>query len=362
MDAISFEGYKVRQSLIEDTQDKIFFENTMGSEESKKSGYQIAQETFKLSKLMNEGLSKISDESERKRKSDEYYLLLNMIDFLEDKIAKMGGDLKEIYNQMELQQYKEVFTLTIPEIQLLLHVFWKEKQLEWLKQTSMLSKINPFNIFCELITKSEIKFSRNSEYDENNDHDIVLSKSKKIGIYLSLCPYIDLEDFDNELFIDLFYENANNSSCTKRSGFVTKNKKGECCYKFKGKFFPILDYWGNNLIIENENAEIKDDIERIKSITNENIKIRKCISNEIDEYSKKNPYIDGFDLEFKVEFLKVIKEHYESKKFLDVQEMQQISEFQDFVSKFNCEIILNNLRILHNELSMACKNLKYQKK
>ena len=84
MDAISFESYKIRQSLIEGAQDKIFFENISGSEKSKKSGYEIAQETFKLSKLMNEGLSKISDESERKQKSDEYYLLLNMIDFLED--------------------------------------------------------------------------------------------------------------------------------------------------------------------------------------------------------------------------------------------------------------------------------------
>lgn len=328
MDAISFESYKIRQSLIEEAQDKIFFENISGSEKSKKSGYEIAQETFKLSKLMNEGLSKISDESERKQKSDEYYLLLNMIDFLEDKIVKIGGNLKEIYNQMELQQYKEVFTLTISEIQLLLHLFWKEEQLEWLKQTSMLSKINPFNIFCELLSKSKFEFSKNVE---TND------------IFLTLRPYTDLEDLDCKLFIDSCYEKYDKNLSTHMLGDVTKDEKGKCYYKFKNKHFQILDHWGSHLIVEDGKSSIRQAILR-------------------DSCSFGAPYINELALELKVESFKIIKNSYERKKFLEVDEMQEISEFQDFISKFNCEIILNNLRILHNELSMAYKNLKFQEK
>ena len=181
-------------------------------------------------------------------------------------------DLKEIYNQMELQQYKEVFTLTISEIQLLLHLFWKEEQLEWLKQTSMLSKINPFNIFCELLSKSKFEFSKNVE---TND------------IFLTLRPYTDLEDLDCKLFVDSCYEKYDKNLSTHMLGDVTKDGKGKCYYKFKNKRFQLLDHWGSHLIIEDGKSSIRQAILR-------------------DSCSFGAPYINELALELKVESFKII--------------------------------------------------------
>ena len=74
----------------------------------KQAGYQIAQGAITSASIMCQGLAKISDEMEQRRKQEEYYLLLKQIDETEDKIKRLDGDLRAIYDNME-NKIKKMF-------------------------------------------------------------------------------------------------------------------------------------------------------------------------------------------------------------------------------------------------------------
>lgn len=108
MGSISYDANKLYETLKGKAKDEEVQKALDANEESVNK---TARTVLQFSKTMTTGLSKISDEMEKKRKTDEFYLLLDLIDSLEDKIIGLGGNLKEIYDNLDFNK-KDPITIT----------------------------------------------------------------------------------------------------------------------------------------------------------------------------------------------------------------------------------------------------------
>ena len=145
----------------------------------KQAGYQIAQGAITSASIMCQGLAKISDEMEQRRKQEEYYLLLNQIDATEDKIKRLDGDLRAIYDNMDFSDIPEVFELSLPEILVILELFGETKPYDWLVSTSRITLSNPFSIVCGFLVSSGFKFK--ADCDEYKKQRISLHLGGRLG-------------------------------------------------------------------------------------------------------------------------------------------------------------------------------------
>lgn len=145
----------------------------------KQAGYQIAQGAITAARIMYQGLAEISDEMEQRRKQEEYYLLLNRIDEAEDKILKLHGDLRAIYDNMDFSDIPEVFELGLHEILVILELFHEAESYDWLVSTSRLTLSNPFSIACGFLVSSGFKFK--ADLDDYKKQRISLHLGGRLG-------------------------------------------------------------------------------------------------------------------------------------------------------------------------------------
>lgn len=78
------------------------------------------------------GLVVLQNESERIRYTDEYNHLIDKIDSIEDKILELGGNLEQIYNNIQIPPISPL-KINVGDVLLLTHIFNKDELYEWLK-------------------------------------------------------------------------------------------------------------------------------------------------------------------------------------------------------------------------------------
>lgn len=275
------------------------------------SGKDIAKAIFNTANMMSEGLAKITDEMERKRKTEEYYRLLDLIDSLEDKIIALNGDVGTIYDKLSFE-YKAPANLTIQEIQLITRMCSPEL-LEWLCKTCVTRALNPMVLICELISKSDLKFS-----DGHRGKTIIATVNKEYYDRRN-CPWKLLVAGTN-IFEDSDFERA---YYFEYGGKVAITEGIIPVYEMNGEEFTIL-----------------------------------CSSGpKKSHYLYTGDYISCTEEE-KGKILGYILNSLKEIEYLGNKEMDKINSFKTFVDQLNCDIILGNLRNLHTELLNKYKELK----
>ena len=135
---------------------------------------------FQTSESILKGLIVLSDEAERRRYTDEYYLLIDKIDSIEDKLLELGGDLEQIYGNLQLLPNYPVIINT-DEILLLAHIFNKDEYCEWLKCAIMATGITkPLDILLFLHSHYSIKARDNLLFLPcNAPGNLILTEDRK---------------------------------------------------------------------------------------------------------------------------------------------------------------------------------------
>lgn len=193
------------------------------------SGREIAKAIFNTSSVMNESLAEIADELERKRKTEEYYRLLSLIDSLENKIIKLNGDVKSIYDKLPLNYNKPV-KLTIQEMQLITRMC-SEETLELVCKTSIIRGMNPMDLIYELLTKSKFIFVPKGESYTYVDRIIAIPLT------------YDRECANWKLVIDTYKTHDEDAICFKYGGefsVIKKGKKEEYEFCWNEEKIPIM--------------------------------------------------------------------------------------------------------------------------
>ena len=304
MSSISYDANKLYETLKGKAKDEEVQKALDANEESVNK---TARTVLQFSKTMTTGLSKISDEMERKRKTDEFYLLLDLIDSLEDKIIGLGGNLKEIYDNLDFNK-KDPITITDSEI-LMLYKLLNEEQLKWLLNASKKDLVNPLKIFCQIFARYTIRFEDIWNGKNYNGHMVAYSIPSPIG---DIALGIAKENKDNNETIWNF----------EPFGWLHK-KRGE-----QERYFEIV----------NKKFKLKS-------------------SGSFMAYINDS---DSKHIELKGELLSSIKRLFENITYLSEKQMENIDKFQVVISEINCDIILDNLRTLHSELLIIHKQLKMQ--
>lgn len=279
------------------------------------TNHEIAQSIFNSSKLILEGFAQIANELERKRNMEEYYMLLDRIEALEDKIIAKGEDLQRVYDEMEME-YKEPITLTNGQIQIILNGFRCKGQLKWLEAMTKFYQINPFYIFCDFLRDAKISLNGTRE------------------LWLVNSNYQNIDEYECNLY------------------FIPRvNKVGKICYNSE-LGCQVLET--NSL--------------KVFQLTDGKFPIEYEDYNEWEMASrtKKEYFISSFfecDVDTKIAWLKEMINYYETDRDrFTVDNINKISEFKNFISVVNSQIMLSNLRAMHSSLLMKYKSIKLNKK
>lgn len=279
------------------------------------SNKKIAKAIIESSTIITEGLTTIADEMERKRKTEEYYRLLDLIDATENKIIALGGNIKAIYENIKFS-YVEPVQLSIPDIRVITQVFGEE-DMEWLQKTCVLNLLNPLHFLFEVISKSRFEF----KVENQNGNKLIYLIASSIDWNMEWKLIVDESSYSNQTVVDF-----------DLGGAFKINENGDCTFEWKEDSFKVI---GDST--------------------------RKSYKAPMDKKAKEvinsNLWIDCTN-EDKGRLLGYIREEFEKEGFLTVEEMEEIMAFQTFVSQLNCDIILGNLRKLHTELLKAYKDLK----
>lgn len=294
------------------------------------SNKEIARSIFNSSKLILQGLNRIADELERKRKTEEYYLLLEKIELFEEQIIAKGGDLKKIYDEMEFE-YKQPIILNDIQIQILINSFAYENSLEWLKTMTKFYQINPFDIFCSILAGSKLRVNPKSGHIDAVNDD-----------YSFLCK--NIAGYRANLYLDLYFDEF----WYRKQRKIYFDEELKCQVleidfdEQKSKVFPLFTYGGEPLDME-DYEEWAD-----------------CRSRE---GSFDVGAIFECDIDTKIALVKEMIHYFKVKRYdLDIEMINFISRFKDFISEVNSDIILNNLRGIHSGLLTAYKDLKMNNK
>lgn len=131
---------------IQEGLQKIAINNKEIAEAKREAGRLTANAVLEAGRLVENGLAQIADEMRRRTYTDEYYLLLDRIDSLEDKIiARSGKKIQEIYDSLE-NNYIPTIALSNSEI-LTMYSCMSEETMEWFKNVASMYKVNPWNVF-----------------------------------------------------------------------------------------------------------------------------------------------------------------------------------------------------------------------
>lgn len=279
-----------------------------------KSNEKIAKAIIESSTIITEGLTKIADEMERKRKTEEYYRLLDLIDATENKIIALGGNIKDTYENINFS-YVEPVQLSIPDIRVITQVF-NEENMEWLQKTCVLHLLNPLHFLFEVISKSRFEFK--VEWSNGNKQIYLVAVSTDWNMEWKL--RVDESSYSNQTVVDF-----------DLGGAFKINENGECTFDWEEDSLKVCRY---------SRDQYKAPVDK---------KAKEVIDSRL--------WIACTD-EDKGRLLGHVREGFEKETFLTVGEMDEIMAFQTFVSQLNCDIILGNLRNLHTELLNAYKELK----
>lgn len=314
------------RSLLDAIED-LAAAHKMQAQAIKESGANISTAILESSSKITGGLSKISDEMERKRKTEEYYALLDLIDKIEDKIIGRGGNLKNIYDNIDYSNSPKIINLTIPEIRLIMRLI-NEEQKEWLMHACKLKCLNPLHVLYGIIKDSEVVIKRLDE-----------------GMRL----FID-ETPIGKLHIATLEENDRIwvSDNTKLSFLETLDTK--LSGHRKNVFLQVVT--GNAKLLT---CPVIDDYESDSSY-HDRYTYSLCgyVNFEIGDY--------GCELEcsteMKAALLDNVIRYYENTSFMSTDEMKELFSWQAIISELNYEITLINLRKIHEALLNAYKSLK----
>ena len=304
----------------------------------KQAGYQIAQGAITSASIMCQGLAKISDEMEQRRKQEEYYLLLKQIDETEDKIQKRDGDLRAIYDNMDFSNIPEVFEMSLPEVIVILELFGETKPYDWLVSTSRLTLSNPFSIICGFLVSSGFKFRAYSA--GHNNHQISLHLGGKLG----------------EKFLYRVDDDGSFASLNGRVSF----KKGEPVrIIFNTKHYPKM----KEIVIPITSLEESDWSRRYEE---ENLD---C------SYFSDGYYLAGrmlstrtYELSIPLNCVRVVaivaellkKHEHTTLCDLCADRVSDVSNLKALEAQINCEIILSQLRYIDGMLRKAYRDLKFK--
>lgn len=128
---------------------RIACSNKEIAEAIKDAGKINANAILEAGQLIETGLAQIADEMRRKTYTEEYYLLLDRIDSLEDKIVAKGGKLQEIYDSLGTE-YISPIDLSFPEI-LTMWYYTDKDSMSWFKIVASTYKVNPWNVFVNVL-------------------------------------------------------------------------------------------------------------------------------------------------------------------------------------------------------------------
>lgn len=148
-DSIDVAGKKIQEGLT-----KIACSNREIAKAIKEAGKTNANAVLKAGQLIETGLAQIADEMRRKTYMEEYYLLLDRIDSLEDKIvAKCGKKIQEIYDSLGTE-YIPPIALSDSEI-LTMYSCISEETMEWFKMVASMYKVSPWSVFNNILNVCE---------------------------------------------------------------------------------------------------------------------------------------------------------------------------------------------------------------
>lgn len=176
--------------------------NAKSNKQIAKSNKQIAMSILTSAQMMLTGLGSIANEMECKRKTDEYFMLMDKIMLLEDRFISMKKDLNEIYDKVEIS-YENPIELTRAQFLILAKIFQDQKSKEYILVSN-----NPWEAFCEIYNslqtiivygttrKVALQFKSTIIKDEIiifNDHSkfgpIYLDNDNKLAWFIDKTPY-----------------------------------------------------------------------------------------------------------------------------------------------------------------------------
>ncbi len=218
------------------------------------NNYKIVDGIWASSHSTLEGLSKIEDETERKRSTDEYYQLLDRIDLLEDKIIQLGGNLKQIYATAKFKHTKPI-TFKPDDIWLIAFCCeFKEERIEWFK--------------CAIIDNKEknlFKMLQNILLDSHLHRVSVGPRQYEVKLVASskLCQSFDLylqADYRDEWWLDVTDDKKNTRSIWSFWMHSKADKLRRCDYldstkrKIVQRFNNFISAYNSQLMISNLRA------------------------------------------------------------------------------------------------------------
>lgn len=291
-------------------------------------GQKVAKALVTSSQLMFQGLSNMADEMERKRKTDEYYGLLDRIDTLEDKLilaqikkskTQLGfGEpseptiLEKVYTRVNLEM-KSTIQLSDSAVELLMYLFSREENRNWLIETSKFYEMSPMKVLVKLF-----------------DH----YRAETDGYYLKIWFYKVNRNFKIELLKSV-KENEKDFG-----GFYFLTDEQILAWKYGQKVFPVGVCQRKKDGSYTYDGVIEGDASKINLGT--------------------NTFYFNCDEETISNWLTELQKRFERDEWLSVERMKRIKEFQNIISEINCDIILNNLRNLHAELQSAYLSYKME--